>query len=74
MRIALRLITQLDGTGPLPLDSLAKHSDPTSTKTVRQALVEKHTLKQHPRLGPLLSLTTLWTIHIPKYLKKLTLQ
>ncbi len=51
VRAALRLITQSDGTGPLPLDSLANHSDLTSTKTVREALVEKHPLKRPPKIG-----------------------
>ncbi len=49
VRAALRLITQTGSTGPLPLDSLANDKDPTSTKTVREVLVEKHPSKQPPK-------------------------
>ncbi len=48
VRAATRLITQTGSTGPLLLDSLANDKDPTSTKTVREVLVEKHPSKQPP--------------------------
>ena len=49
VRAALRLVTQANGSGPLPLNSIANPNDPTSTQTVRDVLLEKHPPKQPPK-------------------------
>ena len=49
VRAALRLVTQANGSGPLPLNTTANPNDPTSTQTVRDILLEKHPPKQPPK-------------------------
>ena len=49
VRAALRLVTQANSSGPLPLNNLANPNDPNSTQTVRDILLEKHPPKQPPR-------------------------
>ena len=43
VRAALRLVTEANGSGPLPLNNLANPNDPTSTQTVCDILLEKPT-------------------------------
>ena len=49
VRTALRLITQENGGGPLPLNNPANPNDPNSTQTVRDILIEKRPPKQPPK-------------------------
>lgn len=49
VRAAQRLVTQANGSGPLPLNNIANTNDPTSTQTVRDILLEKHPPKQQPK-------------------------
>ena len=49
VRAALQLVTQANGSGPLPLNNLANPNDPTSTQTVRDILLDKHPPKQPPK-------------------------
>ena len=49
MRADLRLVTQANSSGPLPLNNLANPNDPTSTQTVRDILLDKHPPIQPPK-------------------------
>ena len=55
VRGVLRLVTQANGSGPLPLNSIANPNDPTNTQCLRDIHPSGH-LKDQPSL----SLTHLW--------------
>ena len=58
VRAAMRLVTQSDGSGPLPLNDPAYPDDPTNTQTVRDVLYEKHPPKQLPKISTIIKPNT----------------
>ena len=52
VRAALQLVTQANGSGPLPLNNLANPNDPTSTRTVRDILLAKQPPKDSTIIKP----------------------
>ena len=52
VRAALRIITDSNGTGTLPLDKVVD-SDNNNAETVQDVLLKKHPPKQPPRLSSL---------------------
>ena len=58
VRAAIRIDTEANGSGPLPLNNLANHDDPNSTQTVRDILLEKHPPKQPPKKSTIIEPST----------------